>query len=280
MNDLQKGRVKESAVECKDCKKKMMRGNANPLANEFYDKNKKKMVSLSPKHFICDDCLKRQQEEPVTDKETQVEKCDSITSKETPEIDTKEKAEIPAEELMIEKNGQWVLKKSDDSLEKAPVSEAQRKAMHAAAAGDSELGIPKSVGKEFADKDPGGKLPERAEKSNGALSDREPTGMMGERLRMSENGQWDIEKVEMGRGGKPKDISMFTSDHINAVVKMPHADAKAHAHAAVDASAAKPENKLKAKKMIDSSKSSNHLAMGMGNFLLASEGLGTGSKRS
>lgn len=33
--------------------------------------------------------------------------------------------------------------------------------MYAAAAGHSTLGIPKSVGKEFADADPGGKLPER-----------------------------------------------------------------------------------------------------------------------
>jgi len=41
------------------------------------------------------------------------------------------------------------------------VSEAQRKAMFAAAAGKSTLGIPKSVGKEFADADPGGKLPEK-----------------------------------------------------------------------------------------------------------------------
>lgn len=41
-----------------------------------------------------------------------------------------------------------------------PVSEAQRKAMFAAKAGKSNLGIPKSVGAEFANADPGGKLPE------------------------------------------------------------------------------------------------------------------------
>jgi hypothetical protein len=34
--------------------------------------------------------------------------------------------------------------------------------MFAAAEGKSTLGIPKSVGKEFADSDPGGKLPEKA----------------------------------------------------------------------------------------------------------------------
>lgn len=43
-----------------------------------------------------------------------------------------------------------------------PVSEAQRKAMWAAASGKSNIGIPKSVGREFAEADPGGKLPEKA----------------------------------------------------------------------------------------------------------------------
>lgn len=42
-----------------------------------------------------------------------------------------------------------------------PVSEAQRRAMFAAKAGHSTLGIPKSVGKEFAEADPGGHLPEK-----------------------------------------------------------------------------------------------------------------------
>lgn len=41
-----------------------------------------------------------------------------------------------------------------------PVSEAQRRAMQAAKAGHSTLGISKSVGKEFSEADPGGKLPE------------------------------------------------------------------------------------------------------------------------
>lgn len=43
-----------------------------------------------------------------------------------------------------------------------PVSEAQRRAMGAAAGGHSTLGISQSVGKEFVEKDPGGKLPARA----------------------------------------------------------------------------------------------------------------------
>ena len=40
-----------------------------------------------------------------------------------------------------------------------PVSEKQRRAMRAAAAGNSTIGIPTSVGKEFSDADKGGKLP-------------------------------------------------------------------------------------------------------------------------
>jgi hypothetical protein len=40
-------------------------------------------------------------------------------------------------------------------------SEAQRRAMHAAASGDSTLDIPKKVGQEFAAADQGGKLPKR-----------------------------------------------------------------------------------------------------------------------
>lgn len=47
-----------------------------------------------------------------------------------------------------------------EPLEKPPTSEAQRRAMRAAASGHSTLGIPQSVGKDFADADKGGKLPE------------------------------------------------------------------------------------------------------------------------
>ena len=42
-----------------------------------------------------------------------------------------------------------------------PRSEAQRRAMGAAASGRSTLGIPKKVGKEFIKADKGGKLPKR-----------------------------------------------------------------------------------------------------------------------
>ena len=53
-----------------------------------------------------------------------------------------------------------------------PVSENQRKAMHAAAAGKSTIGIPKSVGKEFSDADKGGKLPEKKKSRGSVLYDR------------------------------------------------------------------------------------------------------------
>ena len=46
-----------------------------------------------------------------------------------------------------------------------PVSEAQRRAMFAAASGNSTLGIPQSVGKEFSQADQGGKLPARKKSS-------------------------------------------------------------------------------------------------------------------
>ena len=42
-----------------------------------------------------------------------------------------------------------------------PVSEAQRGAMYAAAAGKSNIGIPKNVGRDYVRSDKGGKLPKR-----------------------------------------------------------------------------------------------------------------------
>ena len=47
-----------------------------------------------------------------------------------------------------------------------PVSEAQRRAMAAAMHGDSTLGIPQSVGKEYMEADKGGKLPKRKSGKN------------------------------------------------------------------------------------------------------------------
>ena len=45
-----------------------------------------------------------------------------------------------------------------------PISQAQRKAMAAAANGHSTLGISAKVGKEFIKADTGGKLPKKARK--------------------------------------------------------------------------------------------------------------------
>ena len=47
------------------------------------------------------------------------------------------------------------------------VSQQQRKAMHAAASGNSTLDIPKKVGREFVAADQGGKLPKRAPSGGG-----------------------------------------------------------------------------------------------------------------
>lgn len=71
-------------------------------------------------------------------------------------------------------------------------------------------------------------------------------------------------------GDKPNmGHSSFTMDHVNAVVKMPHHEAKAYAHNIVDTSTANPMNKAKMKMMIDKSRSSGHLAQGMSNHILA-----------
>ena len=48
-----------------------------------------------------------------------------------------------------------------------PVSQAQRKAMWAAAEGKSTIGIPKKVGAEYAKADTGGKLPARVKHKDG-----------------------------------------------------------------------------------------------------------------
>jgi len=48
-----------------------------------------------------------------------------------------------------------------------PRSEAQRRAMRAAASGKSTLGIPKKVGAEYSAADVGGKLPKKAPKKKG-----------------------------------------------------------------------------------------------------------------
>ena len=58
-----------------------------------------------------------------------------------------------------------------------PRSQAQREAMHAAAEGHSTLGIPKKVGEEYDEADPGGKLPKKAKK--GAATIERPPSLDG-----------------------------------------------------------------------------------------------------
>jgi hypothetical protein len=53
-----------------------------------------------------------------------------------------------------------------------PVSQAQRGAMYAAAAGKSTLGIPKKVGAEFVAADKPGKLPARKSKPKVRIGNR------------------------------------------------------------------------------------------------------------
>lgn len=78
--------------------------------------------------------------------------------------------------------------------EDAPVSEAQRKAMGAAMSGHSNIGIPKSVGKEFIEKDPGGALPA---KSKDETSPKPASGPMSTKA--------DTEKSE----GLPRTVEPF-----------------------------------------------------------------------
>ena len=88
------------------------------------------------------------------------------------------------------------------------------------------------------------------------------------------NGQWTLEKA-----AKPKiSRGFFKLDHLHEVLKQKdHSGAKEYAHSVVDSNeGATPANKSKAKRMIDGSKHTNHLAIGMSNFMLShpSEGLG------
>lgn len=88
-----------------------------------------------------------------------------------------------------------------------------------------------------------------------------------EELVCSENGQWDIvEKAVPGIDSK----HIFSMDHIKQISEhKDHNSAKKAAHSAIDSSNARPENKMKARQMVDSSKNVGHLAQGMTNFHMA-----------
>jgi len=101
------------------------------------------------------------------------------------------------EKLVKSANGQWTLVEKVEVLTKPPVSEAQRKAMWAAASGNSDIGIPQEVGKEFAAADTGGKLPENKtkkqelDKNTGPLSYR---GAAGDNMTKDE--EMDIKRIK------------------------------------------------------------------------------------
>lgn len=125
-----------------------------------------------------------------------------------------------------------------------PVSQAQRAAMRAAAAGHSTLGIPKSVGQDFSAADPGGKLPAHAGPSSALES---MTGMPSGKKKTRRGG---------GRhkgSAKPKlsaqdhhnalNAAMKKGDHAGAKISALHlakALHKASAKPTVQATSAKP----------------------------------------
>jgi hypothetical protein len=78
-------------------------------------------------------------------------------------------------------------------LKKPPVSEAQRRFMGAAAHGDVK-GVSPEVGKEFIQKDPGGKLPERVEKAkvNPVVAKPTVTLPKPEQLHMPGHEKWNL----------------------------------------------------------------------------------------
>ena len=52
------------------------------------------------------------------------------------------------------------------------VSQAQRAAFHAAAAGRGRLGIPRKVARQAVEEDPGGKLPKRKRRRERTIAER------------------------------------------------------------------------------------------------------------
>lgn len=69
--------------------------------------------------------------------------------------------------------------------------------------------------------------------------------------------------------------SVFSMEHAHKVLTMPHNEAKAHLHAVVDASSAKPENKTKIKAAINGSRGVKDLSSMVSNHVLAAGGGGT-----
>lgn len=79
----------------------------------------------------------------------------------------------------------------------------------------------------------------------------------------------------LGRGNRPKDISMFTSEHMNTVLTMEFGAAKRYLADIVMNSEALQRNKQKALDMIHHAANIQALSYGVANFILAAEGLST-----
>ncbi len=133
-------------------------------------------------------------------------KMDSLSKQEFADVEEAVRlVKAKASKVKVEKNehcgpemmkynsrGQWSMEKMEP-LSKPPVSEAQRKAMHAAAKGKSNLDIPKSVGKDFAESDPGGKLPEKKMEKEEKVVTRVKTQMDSDIYRSRDKHNPDME---------------------------------------------------------------------------------------
>jgi hypothetical protein len=101
-----------------------------------------------------------------------------------------------------------------------PESEAQRRAMGAAAGGKSNLGIPPSVGKEMIEKDPGGKLPEKVKDEPAEHQE------MAERIRAQSGGK-DVEAPKPASGPMSTKGPYGTSEGLPATSEALKAQASA-----------------------------------------------------
>jgi 8-oxo-dGTP pyrophosphatase MutT (NUDIX family) len=104
--------------------------------------------------------------------------------------------------------------------EMPPVSESQRRLMWAAASGHGNSGVPKSVGKEFAAADPGGKLPATTTKDMApeemGLLRRLMSKFLGEEAKETEHNQgFDGQPIK----GRAASVAFTTSDGRVLLVK-------------------------------------------------------------
>lgn len=122
-----------------------------------------------------------------------------------------------------------------------PVSQSQRAVMAAAASGHSSLGIPKSVGQEFMQADPGGSLP--AHKPSSSLEAM--TGLPSGKKRTRRGGGRHKSKPKVSAADHHKTLNdqMAKGDHAGAKISALHLAKALHASAKkqqTDDSAGKP----------------------------------------